>query len=1483
MTEDTEQLESIAVVGLACRFPGANNADEFWQNIAGKKEAIEQLSRQSLAEAGVAEAQLQDPAYVGAQSVLENIADFDAGFFNITPAEAELMDPQQRIFLESCYQALEDAGYASEDLTLNCGVFAGSGISTYLLRHLANNPDLIARRGEAPILWGNDKDYLATMIAYRLNLTGTSININTACSTSLVAISQACNSLLNFEVDIALAGGVRVDVPGQPGYRYQEGNIFSPDGHCRVFDQDAKGTVFADGCGVVVLKRLQDARQDGDHIYAVISGHATNNDGADKVGFSAPSQDGQANVIREALQFAGCQPQDIDYIEAHGTGTAVGDPIEVAALQQVFGEDSEARGYCAIGSVKSNIGHSGAAAGIAGLIKTIKALQHRQLPATINCRVENPKIAFPETAFYVNSEQRPWPASASGRRAGISAFGIGGTNCHMIVEEKPGGDELAPADGPGVFLLPLSAKHPESLQQQKQNLIKHLQQNPGENLADVAYTLALGRNRFACRSAVVCHDRDSAISALQARHKDGRAAAEKPVVFMFSGQGSQHLGMGYALYREYPAFRQAFDACAHALSGELERDLTSFISLSGEEELAALLQQTRYTQPVLFAYEYALAQLYISWGIEAEVMIGHSLGEYVAACLAGVWSLRDSLLLVARRGRLMQTLEAGAMLSVSLEHEQLAPLLDDSCDIAAINTPAQTVVSGPVAAIGALALKLQDRQVPCKRLKTDHAFHSAMTDGILADFAGCFADIQSRAPQKPFISNLTGQWITAAQAQNPDYWVQHLRATVRFGEGIALITREHPDSLLLEIGPGRVLSQFSRQIAGAGAVVVNSQLPVQDDVVNRQNSQLLSALAQVWQGGAGVDWQAFYQERPGRRVSLPGYPFRRQRYWIDPPNQARLPSAPAEPVSGEAGIYLPSWKLSPYSDPAGGRRDSANYLVFSAADSLSEQLILSLREQGHQVVTVVKAGAFTAGDGEYGINPDYFSDYCALFHHLESMAWPVQRLIACWQLARPDVEAGLLHLMNLARMAEHMPYHPMQELRLLVRAGTDFTGGEIEPASLALASACRVLNDESEALSCQCLDVYAEESELESPAFLRSLNRELGLEITEQHVVLRHGRRWLSSQEAYTGPQGKGGENPIIEGGHYVITGALGDIGRSLCDWLTAQAKVHLTLVVRRPLPPQSGWEEHLSDPGCEPGLSARLKFLLALKEKCLGLTLVSADVADQAQLSSSLKAAIGKRPVEGSFHVAGLMSQSVVLEKSRYDIENGIKAKVQGCRNLYQLMLEHQGRFMVLFSSLSAQLGGIGQYEYSAANAYMDGFARQMSGQGACAVVAVNWDRWQQTSKAVPEHLQKLRQAVSGLNREQAFSALKTILLRHEGENPQWIVSTRKAGGQIRRKPGSAGEEVISAAGHDRPWSSRDFVELETDSEKRLASIWQNLMRVEQIGRDDDFLELGGDSLMAVQMVAKIKEEFGVTLAVASLLDGTVLHQIAAGIDSLQ
>ncbi|HSD82298.1 MAG TPA: amino acid adenylation domain-containing protein, partial [Anaerolineae bacterium] len=1306
----------IAIIGMAGRFPGADDLDQFWNNLCQGVENVKFFSDEELLASGIDPDLLSNPNYVKASATLSDIDRFDARFFGINPREAEVMDPQERLFLEYVWHALEHAGYDPQRYNGRIGVYAGQTFSSYLLNNLYSNQGRIDAPSIFQALVSNNTDYLATQAAYRLNLKGPAFSVQTACSTSLVAVHVACQALINGECDMALAGGISLRVPHTAGYLYEQGSILSPDGHCRPFDAGAQGTVIGSGVGVVVLKSLAAALEDGDIIHAVIKGSAINNDGARKIGFTAPSEDGQVEVISEALAMAGFTPDMISYVEAHGTGTVLGDPIEVAALTRVFRAGTPAQRFCGLGSVKSNVGHLDAAAGVAGLIKAVLALKHKQLPPSINFTTPNPKITWTDSPFYVNAELRDWEsADGQPRRAGVSSFGIGGTNAHVVLEEAP---PLPVVDQEhGERLLVLSAGTEEALEIATVQLAAHLRQHPAMNLADVAYTLQVGRHPFAHRRILVGADVADALATLEMNDPQRifttfEQSRHRPLVFMFPGQGAQYVNMGRGLYESERRFREVVDHCASLLEPHLGFSLLDALYPAPDGEVAATerLNQTAVTQPALFVIEYALARLWQAWGLQQQAMIGHSIGEYVAACLAGVFSLEDALALVAKRGQLIQQLPTGSMLSVPLAEAELSPYLNDQLALAAINGPRLCVVSGADEAITVLRTRLEAEEIDCRLLHTSHAFHSAMMEPVLDEFVTWVKRVTLNTPRIPFVSNLTGTWITANEATDPHYWARHLRQTVRFADGLqALLSSQAP--VLLEVGPGRTLSTFAKQ-QNATTAFTSLRHP-QDKLADR--SFLLTTLGRLWLSGLDIDWQSFYADERRRRVPLPLYPFARERYWIDPQPEGMPAVRSLRKQSAVADwLYTPYWK--PDTVPVSTGK-LATWIVFGD----EPELVTRLRAEGHRVYQVQAAEQFAISDlGTLTVAPHAARDYDRFFTEIDPAP---QHFVYCLSTAFDFY--GLLFLVQaLSRRSLSRA-----QLTILTRnAQPVFANETVDPAQAMIYGVALVISQEYPDLVCRCIDLATPTQAWQVAALYDNLLADLTSDSTDPVIAYRGDRRWVQAFQSLTPTVGAAAR--LREGGVYLITGGLGRIGRTLARHLAETVRAKLVLTNRSALPPRAEWAQRLATQAATDPINERIRFVRDLETQGAEVLVLAADVADRVQLQAVL-AQTHQRfgALHGVLHAAGIVDDKTVMpiqEVTPSVCETLFHPKIQGALTLAELLSDQELDFCLLFSSLVAVLGGLGSAVDAAANRFMDALAQQVNQRQPTPWLSVNWDRWQ-------------------------------------------------------------------------------------------------------------------------------------------------------------
>jgi acyl transferase domain-containing protein/acyl carrier protein len=1476
----------IAVIGMAGRFPGADNVEGFWQNLRDGTESVSRFSDEELLQAGVRPEALRDPAYVKAAAVLRDVERFDARFFGCTAREAQILDPQHRLFLEAAWEALESAGYDTDRYRGSIGVFGGAGGTTWVFA-LLSDPQVSAAVSPYQVMISTDKDYLAPRVAYKLNLGGPAVMIQTACSTSLVAVHMACQSLLAGECDMALAGGVAVSLPQKAGYRYEPNGIASRDGHCRAFDAAATGTVRGSGVGVVVLKRLADALRDGDQIDAVIRGSATNNDGARKVGFTAPSVEGQARVIRMAQAVAGVAPEDVTYVEAHGTATALGDPIEIAALTQVFRAGTERRGFCAIGSVKTNFGHLDAAAGIAGLMKTVLMLKHRELVPSLHFERPNPRIDFAGSPFFVSTRLAAWAGDGRPRRAGVSSFGIGGTNAHVILEEPPAARREDVAAGPEALVL--SARTETALEAMTDNLVAHLRRHPELTLADVAFTLRAGRRAFPHRRAVVCRDVPEAARLLAERdpRRVWSALAEegRPVAFLFSGQGAQHVDMARGLYETAPTFRAEVDACCERLVPLLGLDLRRLLYPTGDEVDAAAerLNETRFTQPALFTVEYALARLWMSWGVAPEAMIGHSVGEYVAACVAGVLDRDEALGLVAERGRLMHECERGAMTAVAMATDAVTPLLDGRLDLCAVNGPEACVVGGPIAEVERLEARLRQRDVAHGRVPASHAFHSALMEPALEPFAACLAKVRLQAPRIPFVSNRTGTWITAAEATSPAYWVRHLRETVRFSEGLHTLLAS-PPRVLLEVGPGQTLMSLAkRRLAGSTGLALASLPHVRQQEADEDF--LLQTAARLWASGVGLDWT---RERRGRRrVPLPTYPFERERFWVEPvpPAGAARPAPPGkQPV--ERWLYAPSWKRTePVAAEAAGAGGS--WCLFADEGGLGDALAARLRARGG-AVTIVRAGAAFAG-GEAGglvIDAARRSDYERLLDELESRGGLPDRFVHTWAVHGADrtMERGLLSVLHVGqalgrRRGRETP------LFVVTSAVQDVLGSEpISPLHASLLGPCRVIPQEYPLLTCRTIDIVDGEEGGPSPALVEAVFAEVTSAATDPTVAYRGRYRWVQSFEPIeaSGPAGDAGR--LRPQGVYLVTGGLGKVGLALAGRLARTVEARLVLTGRTGLPDRADWGERLARTAPDDPVARRIRAVQELESLGAKVVVVRAEAEDLQGMRRALAATrerFGR--LDGVIHAAGDLGAGAarpLAETERQDCERQLRPKLGGAEVLDALLGDEPLDFVLLMSSLSTVLGGLGLGAYAAANHALDAFARRQHQRGRRAWTSAAWDGWRFDGDGDGRLVQT---AISPAEGGEAFTRLLGL-----GARAQVVVSTTPLQERVAQWTRLEGVGRVMDARppaatdrHARPEIGMVYVAPEGPVERRLAGLWAELLGIDRVGLDDNFFELGGSSLLAVHLMGRVRSEYPIDVSVATLFEAPSVRSLSGIIQS--
>ena len=1480
--EPASTAEPIAIIGMRGRFPGANDLDQFWNNLAEGVESISILSQEEIKAAGIPEQISRLPGYVNASPVLDGVDQFDAQFFGFSARDATLTDPQHRLFLETAWEALEDAGYDPAQVSGPIGVFGGSELSTYLY-HLYQNLEALKYVDGMQLMVTNDKDHLCTQVSYRLNLRGPSVVVQTTCSTSLVAVSLACESLQARRCDMALAGGVTVRVPQRAGYFYVPGSILSPDGHCRPFDANAQGTIVGSGVGLIVLKRLADALHDCDNIRAVILGAGLNNDGSDKVGYTAPSTRGQAAAIRAAHAMAGVSAESFGYIEAHGTGTILGDPIELSALTEVFRASSERSGYCGIGSVKSNFGHLSCAAGIAGLMKTVLSMEHKAIVPTVHYTAPNPAIDLASSPFYVATQLIPWERNGTPRRAGVSSFGVGGTNAHIVLEEAPQRTEREEKRTQQV--LSLSARSESALAEVSNRLATHLEKHPEIDLADAAYTLHVGRRPFKYRRAIPIEGQDAARAIALLRNPERfpavQAVVDRPVVFMFSGQGSQYPGMAGGLYKSEPLFRRNIDRCARILKPAVGFDLRRllFPAPSRRKDAVEALRDTKWAQPALFTIGYALSQLWMSWGVQPAAMIGHSVGEYVAAVLAGVMTLEDALYIIACRGQLISALPRGSMLAVMSDASSVERFVSDSVSIAAMNAPGFCVLSGPDDDMAKVEADLTKGSIASRRLHTSHAFHSSMMDPILGEFESIVSRITLSKPTKPFASTLTGNWADA-EVTKPHYWVTQLRRSVRFADGFkTLIGPKSPagkDAIFLEAGPGNALTTFAsetlRQMELPGLCLTSLPGP---DGRRADTEEIATSLGALWSSGVSIDWSGFHRNEPGSRVSLPTYPFERQSYWVgkQPENASEMPDV----RDTSKWLYESQWKQSPLSNADTSKLIGQRILLFDQAGTLGSAIAARLYASGCNVILASRGEQFAClSEREYVIGPSVNEDLRRVAQLVCSTEPRLAGIVYCWGATAPETTdldtASAFALYAPMRIA--CAFSSQQTVRplplLFVARGTVRIADEdeLDPNRALIIGAARVIPQEYPGLRTAHMDVD------DSPAAAEMVVAELAAGVPDPTVGLRNGLRHIESYVPIAANSSRTFEGlppqPVV-----LITGGIGHMGLHLAEAVFNQMQAKLVLVGRSNLGESAQWAARSEDASISPEQRILYRRLAAMRAKRDEVIVLKADLNSAAEVRSAVDEAIAHfGQIDLLIHGAARIDAAAfaaVADTGPEQIEAQFSPKLRGLFHTMDAMRGREPRRWVLHSSISAVLGGLALGTYAAANAVLDTLAISKGTHW----LSIEWDAWDNAAEAQSASLPL---AINPAEGGDVFLRILKLPLQSrvlvavnlEERLKDWVQHSDSSASKS-----SGGER------HPRPNLTAAYQEPRTDTERTLVEIWASQLGLDCVGIHDRFFDLGGHSLLAAQLASEICDRFQIELPVLKLFQAPTVAELAVVVDT--
>lgn len=1494
----------IAVIGMAGKFPKSNNLQEFWSNIEQGKDCVSFFTEDELIEAGVDEELVKNELYVKASSYLEEKDKFDFSFFQYTPAEAKAMDPQMRLLHQCIWEALEDSGYNSLDFKGQIGLYT-SASSNFKWEIFSNINAEESGIDDYSLKLLNDKDYIASRIAYKLNLKGPVVNLNTACSSSLVSIHEACKSILLGECDIALAGGVTITNTSKIGYMYQEGMILSPDGHCRAFDQKAAGTVSGEGVGMVVLKRLKNAIADGDNIQAIIKGSAINNDGNRKVGYVTPSVAGQVQVIKRALKMSRIESNTIEYIEAHGTATPVGDSMELDALHQVFGDLP--RQKCGLGSVKTNMGHCNSAAGVAGFIKTVLALKNKTIPPSLYC--DNANAAISESSpFYINTKLKAWESQGI-RRAGVSSFGIGGTNAHVILEEAP--DQaytIEQQEVPNVLVF--SGKTEKALSKNIENFKHHVQNNPKINLSHAAFTLACGRNHHDFREAVVVNNFKEVASKLSFKGHAGLIKKQNEVAFLFSGQGAQYIKMGYDLYAANASFRNTIDACFEIANEYVDYDLRDCLI---KENDAAHIHNTQYAQPLLFIIEYSLAKLLIEANIVPQVMIGHSLGEYVAACIGGVIELKDAIKLVIKRGEFMQQMKSGSMLSVMISMSEFSTYIDDTIaiDVAAINSHNNIILSGEEDELKKIEIKLKADNHYYRYLQTSHAFHSSMMDPMLEKFRLEFNGIILNEPSIPIVSNLTGKLVSADDITTPDYWVNHLRNRVNFYDGVKEIITTGAHTFI-EIGPGNSLTQLVNNILDNDESDKDSRafnlLKTAGDS-GAGNQYFLNQLGSLWAYGVNFDWSVFYTEEERRRISIPTYAFDEYSF----PVEFDLTRTIEQQISGTIDFnkknesdwyYIPQWQneiLTPYS--VDGALQGERILVFCNENDFDTALIAQLNNQNADIITVRVGDHYSKHDeNKYVVNPELREDYDKLFQDIKGRGYNPRNIIHLWSLQKAgvnDIKAfqniGLYSLLNIALSLTNN--HFDEHIRInVISSGMHkvFDSDILHLPSSTLLGAIKVIPLEFINLGVQNIDISASAGQQVS-TLVDQVCKEISIDSDSHFVAYRGGSRWVPSYSSIKLDDDKAAlTSRLKENGAYLITGGFGGMGLSIAKYLTKSVKANVILVGRSLFPERQEWTKHVEN---NSAYAEKIKVVQEMEASGGAVLICRGDVSikeQMVQIIEEAKSAFGQ--INGVIHSAGVIDYGgVILNRTNEVTEKYMAPKVEGTLIIDELLKDEPLDFFALFSSIGNVLysNKFGQLSYNASNEFLEAFAHYKNQMSTTHAVTINWCDWKEVGMTVNANSSPQEDDNRNQKNEESFDdALSPdegvkAFIRVLGSNLTHVTITKTDLNSrlVRMKELLKDKEQKLYSGFkkiedeyliQRPDLSSEYQKAETEIEEKVVELWEEMLGISQIGINDNFYELGGDSLKAMIMLSRLQKLLQLTVPLKDFMEEPTISTIS-------
>lgn len=1484
----------IAVIGMSCRFPGAESIDELYNNLKNGVESIEFLSKKELLKFGVSQSVLDDPNFVNAKSTFKSVEEFDSDFFEYTPQEALIMDPQIRVMHECVWEAIESAGYGPLKYDKPIGLFVGGTSNQYweyitLLKQVEKDdiydPEKIVELFSNSLF--NDMDLMSTRISFKLDLRGPSMNLFSSCSTSLAAVHLACQSLLDGDCDMAVAGGASIMTPQRNGYIYKEGLILSRDGHCRIFDKKSSGTVFGDGVGLVVLKRLEDALNDKDTIHAVIRGSSINNDGSRKIGYAAPSLDGQIDVIKKALDFAELSSDDLHFVEVHGTGTKIGDPIEFKALTEVF--NTPKRKQCALGSIKTNFGHLNSAAGVAGLIKAILVVKYGELFPTLNFENPNENLDFENSPFYVNTDLVNLKANKDEKiYGGVSSFGVGGTNVHVILESPPVTERDLYEEG--YKIIGLSAKTLSALDKQTSNLLDYFKHSSGKRLEDISYTLMTGKEGFAYRRAFICKDWQECINLLEGRTprqvvENEALLGRHKIVFMFPGQGAEYPQMGKKLYQLKPVFREEMDRCFGYFKACASYDLKSFMEVSTP---VAPNDSNRGRLFLLFSFECALAKLLQSWAIYPEAVIGYSFGELVAAYVAGVFNLKDIIEFIVLRNDLMESVPKGAMLSVPLPYAEVKALLHHNVEVA-IDNGESCIVGGLEEDVRLFEKQMKRKKILCFPVNVPFASHTYVMKSIIPKLEDFLAHLSLRKPSVPIISGISGKELSPELAVSPGYWARHIGERTNFCKGVEEIsTRSH--TVFLELGPGMDLTNLMKrnQSKKTDSQAFDLVKAIGENI--SEEYYLYNRLISLWTKGINVDWEGFYGSGEFFRVPLPAYPFERKVYPIYKEDDYLPSVSKSRPVRSseiketpDDWFYQPSWKLAPLPDVK--EIIDSCILIFSDSSDRAGKMKENF-STSNKIITVTCGEKFSkVNNREYIINPVNKADYEKLFESLKSLDTIPTKILHLFSIYGENtlfstrLGLGFFSLLNIFQAFD---FHKKTSVYVVSEGMYRVYGYEqVYPEKSLMLALIKTMSQEN--INTDCFYIDMDES-TRTGILLAQFNH---LHSTRE-VALRNNKRW---ERIYEKVKVGTGKKRLKSNGVYLITGGLGNIGLSFADYLTRMYNARVILVGKTALPDEKQWESILQNK--EDKNYNRILKLYKLKEKKKEFRIYKVNVADPAALKKVVdecEAAWGR--INGVIHAAGItgadISRPISLITPRECYEQ-FEPKINGTQVLYELFKDYGLDFMLLISSLSPILGGLGYTVYAAANYYLDGFFEALDEKLRDFLICVNWETWD-FKRQETKSLSKLGESNSllAISEEESHRVLERLLACRGNH---FVVSSGDLALRIDKWIGLSFvktddvEEITSygekssfgGSGKTRPQLLTPYKEAEKDIQKKLLLLWTDFFGITDIGILDNFFELGADSLKAIVMISKISKDFKKELPLMQFFNNPTIAETAA------